>query len=235
MYLKKNYDIRTQISNATPDLTQLSKYIYSLQQDINNLHRELTYWDLYKITKVITSEDTFAATVNELAPCESAVINLTDKQSMTYNNVLYARGDLIVKLSDNTTQHIKSLNSGIYTPEQAQSSPSGGNTYIIPYHFSPDTPQSDSETIEIHLQGTNSTNIYDIRGNISTLFNNNQYTFSAKIVQNAGQSYAIRPFIRFYTDNAEIIDLPLTLTLTNNQWTITLLSSDSIATIIQVK
>ena len=84
-----------------------------LNQRINIIHKELSYWDLYRITDSVLTEESFPAVISGLAVGNSAVINC---DTFTYNNQRYHRGDVIVKINDSEELWIKSINAGSFMP-----------------------------------------------------------------------------------------------------------------------
>ena len=102
-----------------------------LNQRINTIHKELSYWDLYKLTHTITTPQSFPSVISGLAVGNAAVINC---ETFTYGNDKYHRGDVIVKISDNDEILIKALNTGVYKPISV--SGEDGN-YTINFEFEP--------------------------------------------------------------------------------------------------
>lgn len=84
-----------------------------LNERINVIHKELSYWDLYRITDSVLTEESFPAVISGLAVGNSAVINC---DTFTYNNQRYHRGDVIVKINDSEEIWIKSINAGSFKP-----------------------------------------------------------------------------------------------------------------------
>jgi len=84
-----------------------------LNERINIIHKELSYWDLYRITDSVLTEESFPAVISGLAVGNSAVINC---DTFTYNNQRYHRGDVIVKINDSEEVWIKSINAGSFMP-----------------------------------------------------------------------------------------------------------------------
>lgn len=205
MYIKKNYQVSTQIP-ANPEqvsLDQLARYLNGIQVDINNLHRELTYWDLYKINYVIDDVNKANSTINNLAPGQAAVIGF--EKTDVVDGEQRSRGDIVVKLIDNTLFWIKSKSSGIYKPSTSYDSTNHCFTYTY-------TSTSPVEGDIIYVSATPSTPRQFYGTNISLTASDTSKSFTA--IAN------VRPIIRFYTPTNEIIDVNHTLTLSSGSYTV---------------
>ena len=112
-----------------------------LNTRINTIHKELSYWDLYRISHTITNADAFPSTISSLAVGNSAVINC---DTFKYNNQTYHRGDVVVKISDSNEILVPALNTGVYKPYDIKPAPGGGNNYILHYQYT-DQPELEPE------------------------------------------------------------------------------------------
>ena len=101
-----------------------------LNERINIIHKELSYWDLYRITDSVLTEESFPAVISGLAVGNSAVINC---DTFTYNNQRYHRGDVIVKINDSEELWIKSINAGSFMPTGFSKDESGLYTLEFKY------------------------------------------------------------------------------------------------------
>ena len=204
MYIKKNYQVSTQIP-ANPEhvsLDQLAQYLSGIQVDINNLHRELTYWDLYKINYVIEDVESANGIINNLAPGQAAVIGF--EKTSKVDNVNRSRGDIVIKLINDKLFWIDSKSSGIYKP-------TGYSNNSLTYTYSNEEPTGSDRNISITATSATSRTIYSDVFSLTT----SDTTKSFTVISN------IRPVIRFYTSNNEIIDLNFTLSLSGGTYTIT--------------
>lgn len=200
MYIKKNYQVSTQIP-ANPEkvsLDQLAQYLSGIQVDINNLHRELTYWDLYKINYVIEDVESANSIINNLAPGQAAVIGF--EKTSKVDNVNRSRGDIVIKLIDDKLFWIDSKSSGIYQPSTEYDSTNNCFTYTY-------TNQNVPEGHEIKVIAT-PVGTKKIYGDMFSITSNTSQTFNE--VPN------VKPIIRFYTAENEIIDIDFDLSLDTN-------------------
>lgn len=93
---------------------------YRIRDDINYLYqkvkdfsREVTQWDLYKITQVVTNQENFKSQVNNLPPYSSAIIaaKFVGDDGNNYNH-----GDLVYKNLDGSTTHVEAERGGVFRP-----------------------------------------------------------------------------------------------------------------------
>ena len=89
------------------------KAIEQLNNNINEIAKNITYLDVYNIVDSVEQPENFSSQVNALAPNSSLVIN-TD--SFAKDGVSYSRGDVILKNANSTVVHIKSQTGGVYFP-----------------------------------------------------------------------------------------------------------------------
>lgn len=102
-----------------------------LNKRIHSIHKDLTYWNLYKITTSVNSSTEFESVVAALAPGEACIINTN---SFTSQGVDYSRGDVFVKTISNEIVYVPSVNSGFYFPSQINWN-SETNSYNLKYSY----------------------------------------------------------------------------------------------------
>ena len=78
------------------------KNLELINERINSIHKELTYWDLYKISASVNNASEFYSVFTSLAVGQSMVINCN---TFYVNDIAYHKGDVIVKINEN--QEIK--------------------------------------------------------------------------------------------------------------------------------
>ena len=113
------------------------QYLYN---KIKNFSREVTQWDLYKITQVVTNQENFKSQVNNLPPYSSAIIaaRFIGDDGRTYN-----QGDLVYKKLDGTTQHINAERGGVFYPNQIKKL--DANNYTINFQYLSREPSEDKD------------------------------------------------------------------------------------------
>lgn len=205
MYIKKNYQVSTQIPDPEEEvsLDQLARYLNGIQVDINNLHRELTYWDLYKINYVIDDVNKASSIVNNLAPGQAAVIGF-DKSSIV-DGEKRSRGDIVIKLINDQLFWIPSKSSGVYQPTRYEKDVSDNVWKFIYTYTNNAIPDGDIQ--KLVASSENKPTIY---GNVFEITNETEVRFE---VFDDDADHYIRPIIRFYTEANEILDMPFTLSL----------------------
>lgn len=89
------------------------KNLELLNSKINTIHKELSYWDLYRIVSKVEKPSELESKFANLTPCQSLVISC---ESFTLEDEFYHMGDVIIKDVDGNAIKIDAVNSGIYYP-----------------------------------------------------------------------------------------------------------------------
>lgn len=169
---------QTKIDNRDSFIARIEELETKLQEASTS--RELTSWDLYRIKRVITKPETFAAELAALEPNTSAIVNC---YSFIYNGQRYYRGDMIIKDENGNLIRIEAENQGVWKP----TSDENGN---LEFQFDSDTnATNNNEAVTITPQTPR--NIYGYE-----LEPVNQ-TVSFQLIAD------ISPIIRFYNGDGE--------------------------------
>lgn len=183
------------------------KNLELINERINSIHKELTYWDLYKISASVNNASEFYSVFTSLAVGQSMVINCN---TFYVNDIAYHKGDVIVKINENQEIKIDSLSTGIYYPSKLTKDDQS-NTYLLNFTYAAGEPQEGSSTgpqkeysYPITMPESNA-NIY---GQVSQ---SNPFTFKAIPDTEGGQDY-IKPIIKIFTEDNEEIAVDFTLT-----------------------
>ena len=97
----------------TASAEDIMKNIEYLYQKMKQCTRNVTYFDLYKISTIITQDSEFESKINALEPYSTAIINT----NITTAKETYSPGDMIVKNIDGTTSTIFAQRGGIFYPK----------------------------------------------------------------------------------------------------------------------
>jgi hypothetical protein len=139
----------TNTENNPSNLTQaerMMKNIEYLYQKMDQCTRNVTYFDLYKFSRVITEASQLQAEINALEPFTAAIVNTNID---TGDGVIYAPGDIIVKNIDNTSSTIRAQRGGIFYPSSIKRSEQENNyTYDIQFSFRSAAPGEEQVSIE---------------------------------------------------------------------------------------
>lgn len=123
-----------------------------LEQKIAATTKKITYWDLYKITSVLTDSNSFHSAINNLSPYSSLIVNTkgnTGKED-------YNPGDIFVKHNDGTYEHISAERGGIFYPSQIIKEDETNNyNYTIKYSYQAAAPKEEKK--ESSLSGNTHT------------------------------------------------------------------------------
>ena len=213
-----------------------SKNIQLIQDRINAIQKELSYWDLYKITSKVTDPSELDSVYNDLIIGQSLVIEC---KSFTSNNGdSLHRGDIIIKLSSGEAALIYAVNSGYYYPSLSTTE---DDQLQIDYLYKEGQP----EDTEIHypIPDTHASDsfIYGIFDEIDS--DATQYEFEAYFYPEENGSLVF-PVIKFFKEginnSLEEISLPdysLEATVEDNitKWVISFSSKPKDLNFIQVK
>ena len=183
------------------------KNLELINERINSIHKELTYWDLYKISASVNNASEFYSVFTSLAVGQSMVINCN---TFYVNDIAYHKGDVIVKINENQEIKIDSLSTGIYYPSKLTKDDQS-NTYLLNFTYAAGEPQEGSSTgpqkeysYPISMPESNA-NIY---GQVSR---SDPFTFEA-IPDIVGGTDYIKPIIKIFTEENEEVAVDFTLT-----------------------
>ena len=243
--------------------TETDNYIFQknlelLNQRINAIHKELTYWDLYKLTASVENAEDLDAVFSSLSVGQSMVINCP---TFTKGGVEYSRGDVIVRTTDSQEIQIKALSTGLFYPSKLERS--AGNTFILTYSYSQSAPDeqnpNSSETVpvgqkvssEILPNNISFSGLEDFAGTIYGLLfelpngaSGGNYTIGEEfaVLHEDGDSSKpyILPIIKYFDENYEEINFDRTrvwLIKSGENWSIHCNANNvkSILKFVQVK
>lgn len=200
----------------TPDTVVRTSSTYSamltaLEEKIDSVKREISYFDVYNITTVTTDPDAFPSQISALPFGQSLVINT--ESSFNHNQVLYNRGDILLKLNTGQLVHIKSQTGGIYYPSNITMV---DGAYALEYSYSSAAPVDSGDIKDeedptrlgvtgfakkIRVNGLTSSSTSNIYGNWD-IVSERGYNFEG--------SADITPMIQFFftkSDDTKIIDM----------------------------
>ena len=224
----------TKTTNARDFQTQID----NLNTKLDNVAKNLTYFDFYNIVDVTVNKNNFSAQVNALTPNTSLIIN---SEPFFLNNVYYNTGDIIFKSSNSNIVHIKAQTGGIYYPNKITFS---DNSYSIQYKYTATQPPTGSSTnvdVSIANQAANGaaeiikfngltthapSTIYGLwrefnDGIFDIYYKDNQYN----------QDNIIQPYIKFYlydkenNKGPEEVCLDYKLKVENDKWKVEIVDS----------
>lgn len=183
---------------------------------LNAVHKELTYWDLYKISASVNSAEEFYSVFASLSIGQSMVIN---SNTFSINGVDYHRGDVIVKISEDNEIKIDSIATGIYFPQEL-SHTEGTDTYEINYHYTSAVPSAGGKEVKNNKVSTDGAPNINLKFNVesSNPENNSIYgIYSEGVLLNNDyivefpavevDNNIVRPVVKIFTeDNEEIFE-----------------------------
>ena len=227
-------DINPKLYEAL-DAPTFQKNLELLNNRINAIHKELTYWDLYKLSASVNSPAEFYSVFSSLAIGQSLVINC---ETFDINGTKYHKGDVIVKIDESSEIKIDSLATGIYYPFSLNAV--DGSTYHLTYKYAEGAPQEGSNVdpkqqyeLSLPVPAAGSSNVY---GYVSK---DASFTFNA--IPDSTSSDYIKPIIKvFQEDNSnhviEEMIVPYTVTFNSSNATFTVSNwKHGPASFIQIK
>ena len=222
-----------------------------LTQKINDVAKQISYFDVYNIVDTVVDKNLFTSQVNALTNNSSLVINT---EPFYINGVSYNTGDIILKNNKGQDIHIKAQTGGIYYPSKIVKD-TASNSFSIQYAYSAIQPTLGSTTnYDVDSDGiTSPAEKITISGFSANLNTNYVYGLWREFGNGSFSTFTrenvlVKPYIKFYLvskdDNGEDIDMEeiyLDYSLNINEekttWTISLTDdfSDSANLWIKVK
>lgn len=166
------------------DNSDIKTALQALQEKIEAVTRQVTFWDVYNITQVLLSESDMVSKIAQLNAGEAAIVNANMIQN---GSEIYYRGDVIYKMSTGDLLHIPAENKGVYQP----SIEVNGNQITVTYTYTTTPPEEvisnpitisnqDAYLVDVNIAGTGAVSL--------------PYTFTA--VTHSGR--VLTPVIKFY-------------------------------------
>lgn len=109
----------------------------NLNDKLDSMKKQVSYFDFYNITDIVTDASSFATKINNLPLNQSLVINTAP---FYYNGDNYAPGDIIVKNYLGEYYHIKAQTGGVFYPQKIEGK---DGSYIIHFGFNGSSPTED--------------------------------------------------------------------------------------------
>ncbi len=217
-----------------------------LNSRINAIHKELTYWNLYKITTSVNTSTELDGVVSSLAPGEACIINTN---TFTNQDRSYSRGDVIVKLISNEVIHIPSVNNGIYYPAEIKAE---SGLYTLTYHFATAKPPEgsvwDNSEEEVAPRAAEKMTFANLQASEASYI----YGWYREVINNAGEVVVaagedpdpftfdavymeetlVYPVIKFFFPVGaawEEVSLEYSVSLANDKWTVSLTNYEGIS------
>lgn len=242
----QDYGLPKPNANSREDIQKNINYLYS---KVKQVSKNLTFWDLYKISSVVTDKKDLQPISNALLPFTSAIINTP---SAFVDGDTYAVGDIIVKNQDGTTEHIRAERGGIFFPQKITRDSNSYN-YTIDFILKSNEPVKATSEIsgsqgtgdeadkyvwnasENYTSGVQFQNLVGGAGespyNIvyNSPFPNDGIVFpTAKTDENEN----IQPIVKGYSSNGEEVYWDLKVTTSGSNWKIENPGTSLISTIV---
>ena len=239
----QDYGLPKPNAGSKEDVQKNINYLYSKVEQVS---KNLTFWDLYKISSVVTDKKDLQSISNALLPFTSAIINTP---SAFVDGDTYAVGDIIVKNQDGTVEHIRAERGGIFFPQKITKGTNNYN-YTIEFTLKSNEPEQVIEPLVIDDLDPNKkpTGTWDasseykskiqfkdlIVGAGASPYNIVYITFSDMSFLKAkdNENNDIQPIVKGYSSNGEEVYWDLKVTTLENNWKIEDPGTDLISTIV---
>lgn len=110
------------------DKTELKTALVELDQKLNNLTRQVSFWDVYNVTQIILKDSDIEYKLPLLNVGESAIVNVN---YVNANSQAHYRGDIAYKTLDGNIVWISAENKGTYKPSVTLD----GNNVQVKYEY----------------------------------------------------------------------------------------------------
>lgn len=166
---------------------EIQENIEALYAKMAQCTRQISYFDLYKITTIVNQASELSSQINALAPYTSLIINTPIE---TGDGVRYNIGDLVVKNSDGSHNIIEAQRGGIFYPQKIEKVNTNDKNYSYNISFSYQSSAPSSGKADISPMN----NVWEVQ--------NNQYVEKLTF-QNIGSGAVGSPYnLIFEGDNA---------------------------------
>ncbi len=180
------------------NIDDIKSALNEINQKLNDVTRQVSFWDVYNITQVLLSDNDLASKLALLNSGEAAIVNaniLNDGKDNHY------RGDIAYRQMDGTLIWIPAENKGIYKPTFQYEN---GNIKVS-YSYESAVPEEEGSPIySNYLTMQTNQHGYLTEGPFLTLSSGNNYididkqTVTFYIDEQTVASDFLRPVVRFY-------------------------------------
>lgn len=115
------------------NVQEIQENIEALYAKMAQCTRQISYFDLYKITTIVNQASELSSQINALAPYTSLIINTPIE---TGDGVRYNIGDLVVKNNDGSHDIIEAQRGGIFYPQKITKVNTDDKNYSYDISFS---------------------------------------------------------------------------------------------------
>lgn len=215
---------------------EIQENIEALYAKMAQCTRQISYFDLYKITTIVNQASELSSQINALAPYTSLIINTPIE---TGDGVRYNIGDLVVKNNDGSHDIIEAQRGGIFYPQKIVKVNTDDKNYSYDISFSyqssaPSTGKAEISPVNNVWEVTNSQYFKQLTfqnigsGAVGSPYNlifedKTSFTFDASFVNNEVidpiiHAYAVDPTTNVWEE--VYVDQDIKYTTTNGKTTI---------------
>jgi hypothetical protein len=125
-----DYGLKNPVAKSPEKIMENIDFLYN---KIQACTRDVSYFDLYKISTIVNQPSELQAQINALPSYHSLIINTP---IITGDGNRYNAGDIIVKMNDGTFTHIEAQRGGIFYPSKITKLNKNDNNYSYQFQFS---------------------------------------------------------------------------------------------------
>lgn len=221
--------------------SQFLSNIEFLQEKINSTTRNVSYWDLYKISTILSDPNRFQSAINDLLPYSSLVVN-----TRVFGKWDCSPGDLIIKKNDGSVEKITAERGGIFWPQKITKDPNNYN-YSFEFYYSASAPTEEEKEVTASNNAWDASSSYAKKIVFKNLLGDsvgspyNQYQIddiqftntltAATRLNSSGQTVPIEPVVKCFCERNDegvtkyeevYCDLKIQYTTSSQQYTIKL-------------
>lgn len=183
-----DYGLKNPVAKSPEKIMENIDFLYN---KIQACTRDVSYFDLYKISTIVNQPSELQSQINALPSYHSLIINTP---IVTGDGKRYNTGDIIVKMNDGTFSHIEAQRGGIFYPSKITKLSTDNNNYSYKFQFSYEASAPTSTEEPVVASRTETDN--------SVVWTTN---YASNIVfENMTGGAAVSPYNHVFKDTVEI-------------------------------
>jgi len=165
--------------------TDIKSALKQLNDKLNNVTRDVSFWDVYNITQVLQKDSDVYSKLPLLNIGEGAIVNVN---YISYNSESHYRGDIAYKKSDGEIIWISAENKGVYSPTLTLDN----NNLVLNFAYTTTPEQSIIASINTQVRNAYLQDFHFSSGSSLQPFT---VTFSAVFIDSTN---ILKPIIKFF-------------------------------------
>ena len=216
---------------------QVLENLNHIEEKIKACTRNLTYFDLYRITSVVTDAKQLNSQIGSLAPYSSLVINTPIYGEGKH----YNQGDVLIKYADGSIEHIEAQSGGVFYPQSIEKR--SGNSYRIKFAFASSAPTKNEDiakptgantyTAEYAKNMFYDFGVDEVKSPYNYTYSTNSIATTFSAAKSSNSNTPIDPIISLSFDGEEVYtDMEYSYNEVTNQYTVNCASGNLICKMV---